>query len=62
MTADAFRAALERHGLTQLGVCAFLNVGERTVRRWATGEVEVPRSVELVFALMDRFGLSPADL
>lgn len=59
MTPDAFRAALARLGLTQQGCATFLDVTDRTVRRWATGDQPVPRSVELLFALMERCGVKP---
>lgn len=62
MTAEGFRAALEEHGLTQLAAGDLFDVGERTVRRWATGAVDVPRSVDLVFRYWRRFGVGPSDL
>lgn len=62
MSADQFRAALERLNLTQLGAARFLDVGERTVRRWATEDGTLPRSVVMLFTLMERFGLMPDDL
>jgi hypothetical protein len=62
MDADAFRTTLAEFGLTQNGCATFLDVTERTVRRWATGEQPVPRSVALVFDLMRRAGLGPVDL
>jgi len=37
-------------------------VAERTVRRWATGDQPVPRSVVILLALMRRHGLTGADL
>lgn len=58
MTADDFRAAIDRLGLTQLGAARFLDVGERTVRRWATEDGTAPRSVAMLFALMERFDVS----
>lgn len=35
MTPEAYREALSRLGLTQVGAGIFFNVGERTSRRWA---------------------------
>jgi hypothetical protein len=57
MTAEDFRAALARLGMPQVGTAdngadSFLGVGERTVRRWASGEVEVPDSVEMLLRIM----------
>lgn len=62
MTADQFREALSGLGLSQLGCAAFLAVDARTVRRWATGDVAVPRSVELLFGVMLRLGLKPEEV
>lgn len=45
MTPDAYRAAIERLGLTQVGAADFLGVGERSSRRFAAEGA--PRSVEL---------------
>jgi DNA-binding XRE family transcriptional regulator len=62
MTANEFRAALAEFGLTQQACARFLGAGERSVRRWATEDGTVPRSVVLVFALMARYGLTPEDV
>jgi DNA-binding transcriptional regulator YiaG len=42
MTPDEYRAALEALGLTQAGGARLLGVDERTSRRWACGEREIP--------------------
>ena len=42
MTSDEYRAALEALALTQGGGARLLGVDERTSRRWANGEREVP--------------------
>ncbi len=42
MTTNQFRAALSRLGLSQRGASRIFGVNERTVRRWALGEVSVP--------------------
>lgn len=57
MTPDEFRAELSRLGMTQAGAARFLKVDERTIRRWATGDKEVPEAVAL---LLPR--LSPDDI
>lgn len=62
MTADDFRATLADFSLTQQACGRLFDVDERTVRRWSTGAVAVPRSVMLVFALMKRFRLGVGDL
>lgn len=61
MTADQFRADLDHLGLTQVACARFLDTTDRTVRRWATGEQPVPRSVVLLFGVMKRYGLKPGD-
>jgi DNA-binding transcriptional regulator YiaG len=46
MTADEYRAALETLGLTQGGGARLLGVDERTSRRWACGERDIPPPAE----------------
>lgn len=62
MDAAAFRATLAEFNLGQKEAGRFLDVAERTVRRWATGDQPVPRSVVLLFGLMRRYGLAPQDV
>lgn len=45
MTQNEYRAAYSALGLTQAGVARLLGVDERTSRRWANGEREVPPPV-----------------
>lgn len=52
MTPDQFRTELERLGLTQVGAARVMGYDPRTVRRWASGSLEVPRVVELLLPLM----------
>jgi DNA-binding transcriptional regulator YiaG len=42
VTPDEYREALERLGLTQGGGARLLGVDERTSRRWANGERDIP--------------------
>jgi DNA-binding transcriptional regulator YiaG len=42
MTPDEYRAALDAIGLSQAGGARLLGVDERTSRRWACGERDVP--------------------
>lgn len=61
MDADQFRAALERLGLTQTGangVNTFLDVSERTSRRWAVDGP--PDAVAMLLRLMISKKLTPA--
>ena len=45
MTANQFRALLVRADLSQRGASRMFNVNERTVRRWALGEISVPEEI-----------------
>lgn len=42
MNANEYRAAIERLGLTQVAAAKLLGADERTSRRWACGERDVP--------------------
>ncbi len=46
MTSDDYRAAIESLGLSQLGAARLLGVNDRTSRRWASGEQDVPPPAE----------------
>ncbi|MEQ1712883.1 MAG: hypothetical protein ABL908_15985, partial [Hyphomicrobium sp.] len=47
MTKDEYRAALSQLDLKQEEVGRLLDVGPRTARRWAAGEIDVPGPVEM---------------
>jgi DNA-binding transcriptional regulator YiaG len=42
MTPDQYRTAIEKLGLSQTSAAKLLGVDERTSRRWANGERDVP--------------------
>jgi DNA-binding transcriptional regulator YiaG len=42
MTPDEYRDAIERLGLSQVAAARLLGVDERTSRRWAKGDRDVP--------------------
>lgn len=42
MTPDDYREAIEKLGLSQIAAARLLGVDERTSRRWANGERDVP--------------------
>lgn len=46
MTADDYRDALARLDLSQVAAARLLGVDDRTSRRWATGERDVPPPAE----------------
>ena len=42
MTADQYRTTIEKLGLSQIAAAKLLGVDERTSRRWASGERDIP--------------------
>lgn len=60
MTANEFRSARTRLGLSQAGLGALMRCDERTVRRWEAGDREVPGPVEVLLqALEDGWRATP---
>lgn len=57
MEASDFKNVIEQLGYTQVGISRLLGVNDRTGRRWASGEQDIPRAVEITLDLMRRFGL-----
>lgn len=62
MTGKQYGAAMKQFGLSHAGVGRFLDVGDRTSRRWKSGEIDVPEAVAKLFRMMIRFGLKPEDV
>ena len=58
MTPEEFRAALAALGFSQRGFAAHTGSNERSVRRWALGEQDIPRWVPVLLrdkaALQDK--------
>ena len=52
MTPSEYRAALAALGLSQVGAAKLFKVNERTSRRWALGEQEIPEAVAIALRLM----------
>lgn len=52
MTPDAYREALDSLGLSQVVAASLFGVDPRTSRRWAAGDLEVPKAVEIALRLM----------
>lgn len=46
MTPDEYRTTIETLGLSQVAAARLLGVDERTSRRWANGERDVPPPAE----------------
>jgi DNA-binding transcriptional regulator YiaG len=62
MTGDAFKAALENIGISQMGFSRLIDVGGRTVRSWISGQFPVPKVVALLVNLMLKTKTAPDDL
>jgi transcriptional regulator with XRE-family HTH domain len=62
MTANQFRAALDRLKLSQLEAARLFNSNDRTVRRWAIGERGVPPTVAIMLRLMLAGKISADDI
>ncbi|EPE95074.1 hypothetical protein [Rhizobium grahamii] len=60
MKPSEYKAALAVVGLTASTVQQLFQVDHMTCRRWASGEVSVPRSVELSLMLMASRGVNCA--
>lgn len=58
MTPSEYRDAIERLGLSQVGASRLFGIDPRTSRRWALGELPVPRAVVLCLRLMLANGVS----
>jgi transcriptional regulator with XRE-family HTH domain len=57
-----YRAAIKKLGLSQRQAAIFLDVSERTSRRYALGEVEIPGGIAKLLRLMVRLQLAPEDV
>ena len=62
MTANQFRAALARLELSQLGAARLFGTGERTPRRWASGDAAVPPQVAILLRLLVAGKISMKDI
>lgn len=52
MTANQFRTAIDRLGLSQVGAARLFGADPRTGRRWALGERPVPGCVAILLRLL----------
>lgn len=62
MTPLQYRAAIKKLGLSQRQAATFLGVGERTSRRYAAGDFDIPEATAKLLRLMVRLGLKPGDV
>lgn len=58
MTPDDYRAALASLDLSQVGAARLFGVDPRTSRRWARGDLDVPKAVQIALRLMQIVGPS----
>ncbi len=62
MTANQFRTAIEKLGLSQRGAGSLFGVDERTSRRWALGERAIPTCVGIMLRLLLAKKITVADV
>jgi hypothetical protein len=55
VTADRFRACLDALSWSGRGLAALLNVDERQVRRWASGQYSIPDPIAAWLETLARF-------
>lgn len=61
MTANQFRAALDRLDLTQVGAARLLGVNDTTVRRWARHGVEGTAVILLRLLLAKKISIADVE-
>jgi len=62
MTGTEFRTAIAVLGLSQLGAARLLGVDGRTVRRWISGERDVPEPAARFLTFLIRSGITPDEV
>lgn len=62
MTSIQFRTALDRLGLSQVGAAALFGLADRSIRRWAGNEADIPHSAVIVLGLMLSGKITQADV
>jgi hypothetical protein len=62
MTADEYKRAVTRVGLSQVGAGRFLGVDGRSAQRWGAGDAPIPMSVVKLLRLMMHLKLSAAEV
>jgi hypothetical protein len=62
MIAAQFRVSLAALGLSQVKAARFLGRNPRTIRRYVSSELPVPRHIQITLNLMLKTGLKPGDL
>jgi hypothetical protein len=62
MTANQFRTAIEKLGLSQVGAARLVGADPRTGRRWALEERPVPECVAILLRLLLTKKITIADV
>jgi DNA-binding transcriptional regulator YiaG len=62
MTPTDFRNTLARLGLSQTGASRVLGVSDRQVRRWASGDIDVPQPVVKILRMLCKGLIGIADV
>jgi DNA-binding transcriptional regulator YiaG len=62
MSGDAFKANLDKIGISQMGFSRLIGVGGRTVRSWISETYPVPKAVAALVNLMIKTKTAPEDL
>ncbi len=62
MTAQQYRATIERLGLSQVDAGKFLGVTTRSSWAWANGKTPIPLAVQILLKYMATKNLTPADM
>lgn len=63
MTGEQFKAAIYALGFERQSDCAeLIGCQPRTVRKWISGELPVPRHIALLVRLMIKYQVKPEEL
>ncbi|ESX78464.1 helix-turn-helix domain-containing protein [Mesorhizobium sp. LSHC414A00] len=60
MTPAAFKATIERLGLSQLAAARLLGIDGRTCRRYIKGDLKIPQPLARLLAYIERYGVGLA--
>ena len=58
-TRKSYKSLIKSVGLDQRQAARFLDINERTSRRYASGDWPMPRSTAILLCLMARKGIKP---
>ena len=61
-TTTKFQRDIEHIGMSQVEAARFFLRNDRTVRRWASGDLPTPREVRIALWLMRKFNVKPEDV